>query len=905
MDYKYTINLPQTKFQMKGNLPQTEPHRLKHWNVKYKQHIFRKKNFILNDGPPYANGDIHIGHAFNKIMKDITCKSKYLMGYNVSFIPGWDCHGLPIELNVEKTIKNKDKNFRTACKTYAESQIQIQMKSFKRLGIFGDWDNSYKTMDKSFESSIVESFTQMLKKKYIYSGYKPNYWCFDCKSALAESEVEYQEKESHSIYLYFEIISPNHISNKKIGLIAWTTTPWTIPFNSALAINKNYNYIIIEKNEIQYILSEELLIKTTEHIEFNTYKIIKKIDPKVLEGMYVKHPIYDKNIPIVFSTHVKNDSGTGCVHIAPAYGHDDYKIGLKYKLDIKNNIDENGYFYNNTEEFSLLFYTKINSIVINILKTKNILLMHNMIKHRYPHCWRHKSPLIFRTTEQWFLNLSNMSLKNKIHYFIENHMQFIPKNGYSKIKSMLKDRIDWCISRQRYWGIPIMLFLDKNKKIHPATIDILNKIKEHVKIHGTDFWYYNDPFKLLNVDKSIYSKLDDVLDVWFDSSSVYKYLYDQYKYNIPYDLCIEGSDQYRGWFQVSIINAIAVHSQMPYKKIISHGFILDQKGRKMSKSLNNVISPDDIIKKYGAEILRLWVSSTNYNTDISISSEIIDRICDIYKKIRNTLKFLIANTQNIEKARILENSTCLLLDEWIVFKIYIFKKNVLKEYNDYKFNSAYQKIYKLCINELGSKYLDLIKDRLYTINEEAQSKSSAKTACFYILYNIIKIISPILSFTSDETWEHLKFKEKESIFESLYNTDLIILNSLKTQKIKNYIMIDKLFKIKNKINKNIEIIKNNKNIGGLLEIDLRILCNIYWFYTLEKIKKELHLFFQTSKTTLKKDKKYNTSLKVYINKTQNIKCERCWHRILKSKHIKICIRCINNIYYEHEIRTFI
>lgn len=903
MEYKFTINLPKTNFAMKANLAHNEKILLNKWkNKNYFYNLKKKKIFILNDGPPYANGNIHIGHAFNKILKDFVCKFKFLCGYQINFIPGWDCHGLPIELNIEKKTNNKDSNFRNLCKNYAESQIIIQMNSFIRLGIFANWAKSYKTLEKIFITSVLNNFIKMFKKKYIYLGYKPNHWCFDCKSALAESEIEYYEKTSDSVYFFLECINYKNIFNlKKIGFIVWTTTPWTIPFNEALALNEKFNYSLIEYNSIGYIINSELINYISNKLNFKKIKILENLNKKILKKIKTKHPIYDKKINIIFSSHVKNDSGTGCVHIAPAYGYDDYKCALKYKLQIINNIDEEGFFYDSVKFFEKIYYLKANDIIINHLKSNNKIILNEKITHRYPYCWRHKTPLIFRTTKQWFLNITNKILKNKIYYLIENFITWIPNYGSLKMKSMFKDRLDWCISRQRFWGTPIMLFLDKKNNIHPKSILILKKIKKLIKIYGPDFWYKNDVFNLLNVDKSTYYKTTDVLDVWFDSSSVYSYLINKYKKKIPYDICIEGSDQYRGWFQVSLINATTVFSNTPYKKIISHGFILDNNGRKMSKSLNNVIDPTEIINKYGADVLRLWVSSVNYTIDINISTEIIDRICDSYRKIRNTLRFLISNIYDFNKIDIQSTNNFLKFDLWILYKLYILKADVINDFYNYNFHIAYKKLYNFCITELGSKYMDIVKDRLYTNNLKSKSRKSVQNVFFYIIYNLLKLFSPILSFTTEEVWLNLPFKDTSSIFNSSLNLDIKIISILKKFTIFDLIIWKKIFILKTELNKFFEFIKKNKKINGLLETKITIYCNIYWFMILKKIKNELHFFLQTSESYIRKYKKNHNFKNFFfkINNSKKFKCERCWQRLIKKIKLKICKRCLYNIYYDN------
>lgn len=908
MDYKFTLNLPKTKFSMKANLSNNENKILQIWtNTKIYKNNINKKTFILNDGPPYANGNIHIGHAFNKILKDFICKFKNLCSYNINFIPGWDCHGLPIELNVEKTVNVKNKNFRLLCKEYANTQITLQKKDFIRLGVIADWQNPYKTMDKEFEITILKSFTKMIKNNNIYLGIKPNYWCFECKSALAEAEVEYYEKKSNSIYFFTECINLNYLLKlfnlKKIGFIVWTTTPWTLASNEAIALNIKFNYTIFKHNNIGYIVTSNLLTYLIKLLNLKNISILKEVKATYFKNIQIKHPLKEKIITTVYSDHVKNDSGTGCVHIAPAFGYEDYKIGKIYNLPIINNISENGFFHENIENIESIqskHYIEGNNIIINKLIEKNTLILNTFISHRYPHCWRHKSPLIFRTTNQWFLNVTNSNFKNKIFYLIDNYITWLPKYGNIKMKNMFKNRLDWCISRQRFWGTPIILFLNKNNELHPNTIDILKKSINLFKKFGSAFWYEKNVYTLLNIDKNEYSQIYDVLDVWFDSSAVYKYLIEYVPLKkLPHDICIEGSDQYRGWFQASLINSLLTCKIIPYKKIISHGFVLDNKNRKMSKSLNNVITPNDIINKYGADILRLWVASVNYTIDVNISDEIIHRICDAYRKFRNTFRFLISNIQTTNKNKFNNLNIISKLDIWILYQTYKLKKDIIYDYFCYNFHFVYKKLYIFCTNDLGIKYMDAVKDKLYTININSIFRISTEMTFFYILYNLLKLLAPIISFTTEEVWQYIPFKEKNTIFNLSFNTDFYIFYILKNIKIYNLIICNKLFKLKTLFNKKIELLKKNNIIGSSLETEIIIYANIYWENIIKIFSDEITMFMQTSSIKIKKNTVNSTynDIDIKIIKTKNNKCERCWRRVISYITLKICKRCVKNIYF--------
>jgi isoleucyl-tRNA synthetase len=916
MNYKNTLNLPITSFSMKADLKNKEVNILTYWNNIniYNNQNIKKKIFTIIDGPPYANGNIHIGHAFNKIIKDIIFKFKNLSGYHVKFIPGWDCHGLPIELNVEKSLKNRIINnidFRNLCKDYALKQINIQKISFIRLGIISGWNDHYTTMNKFFEANIIETFKSLIINNYIYKGLKPIYWCFDCSSALADAEIEYFNKKSDSIYVAFKFVNSINLldNNNNIYFLVWTTTPWTLPFNQAIAINITSNYVLLKYNKKFYIFNLNLFDDLSKKFKFKKHNIIKYFKGNIFENCNVKHPFIDKTVRIVFSEHVKSDSGTGCVHIAPAYGYDDYNIAKKYNLEIQNNIDDKGYVYSTLDSFNGKNINEINSYIIYLSKKYGNLLLSENINHRYPHCWRHKTPVIFRTTNQWFLNVSNKELKNQC-LKISKKIDWIPNFGEKKIISMLVNRPDWCLSRQRTWGVPIMLFYNKyNYEIHPNSINILNEIITKVKTHGTDFWYNNDIFSLFNIDTKIYDKCDDVLDVWYDSSSVYKFFIDKYGIeNFPFDICVEGNDQYRGWFQVSILNSVTNFNINPFKKIIAHGFVLDSLGRKMSKSLNNVIDPLDIVKEFGADILRLWVASNNYCFDVNISQEILNRICDSYRKIRNTFRFLLSNVEN--NLEFIKDKNMILLDRWILNKFMILKNYVIHDYNIYKFFYIYKRVYNF-LDDIGYQYLEIIKDRIYTYNKLNFDSQSAQSVSYYILYNLIKIMSPILSFTSEEIWEKLPIKEKKSIFFSTFNLCLPVVTGDIFITIKELILVDKLFILKSYLNKIIELFRHKNSIKSSLDIEIFIYCNLYWFNLLKKLEFELKFFFIISNFKLfRLEKKYDNDYKlvngifVKINISNILRCERCWNKNIVSKYLSICERCLNNIYYTTNNKLF-
>lgn len=932
MFYKFTLNLPNTSFPMKADLPKHEPSILKFWEdidlYKRANLLNKNKTFVINDGPPYANGNIHIGHAFNKILKDIVIKYKILSGYNVSFVPGWDCHGLPIELNIEKKYKKissniSKKDFRVLCREYASEQIFIQMRSFIRLGIIADWKNFYKTMSYDFEASIIESLKFMVENKYIYNGKKPVYWCFNCKSALAEAEIEYIDKFSSAIYAFFEIdkrslnffsfLDNNNFSS--IGFVIWTTTAWTLPFNEAIALNPSLKYVLVKHDNIGYILSVDLLDSVFSEFKILNYTVLFEFLGKDFDGLFLMHPFYKKVVRIVMSDHVKNDSGSGCVHIAPAYGYDDYKLGLKYNLNLENCISDDGYVFDKVEKFSNLYLDDVNIAVIETLKNNKKLLFLSRIIHRYPHCWRHKSPLIFRTTNQWFIDVCNKDLRNLAMDFASDLIQWIPLWGKDRMLKTLEFRPDWCISRQRVWGVPIVLFISrKTGDFHPETSSIIDKIISIVLKFGCDAWYEFDIYELLNVDVSVYFKVNDVLDVWYDSSVVFKHIFNKYpNLNLPYDLCIEGNDQYRGWFQVSLLNSLCVYGIAPYKSILTHGFVLDGVGRKMSKSLNNVISPIDVVDEYGADILRLWVSSVNYFNDVNISDEILSRICESYRKVRNTIKFLLSNISDFDpNFNLLDMNRMLGIDVWILHKLCKLNDYILENYENYNFYLVYQKIYSFCIDDLCSKYLDVIKDRLYTSKYDSVLRFSAQSSLYYIICVLLKLLSPILSFTCEEAWKNVPGYKEESIFLSSFCKDW----SFGIDKFELFDEFEKLFIVKSEMNKFLDNFRKNKVFGSSMEVEVFIKCSYFWYDILYKFIDELYLFFTVAEVNLIRFlhldsdfiKSNEDGLYFKFIKSDKIKCERCWYRSVNRTclniFINICNKCIKDLYGFSDNRLF-
>ncbi len=899
-DYKDTLNLPKTDFAMRANLSQKEPLLLKKWQQdnlyqKIQQNNKTKEKFILHDGPPYANGDIHLGHAVNKILKDIIIKSKNLSGFNAPFIPGWDCHGLPIELNVEKKKgkvgkKIDSKTFRKECRKYAEKQVNKQKEDFKRLGILADWDNPYLTKNYKFEADTVRALGKIIDNGHLTNGYKPVHWCCDCASSLAEAEVEYKNKQSDAIDVAFRIIDNNILPANTFAII-WTTTPWTLPANEAIALNPDLEYSLITKNNKYYLVATKLSITLCEKYNAKTTKFNFKGNE--LENITVKHPFYDKDVAIVFADYVSADNGTGLVHIAPAHGQEDYQVGIEYNLALNCLVGNNGVFLENTKFFANEFIFKANNSVIDKLKENGALMFNEKIEHSYPHCWRHKSPIIFRATPQWFIAMNKNNLQNKVLNEI-NNIKWMPDWGKKRIEIMVEGRPDWCISRQRFWGAPIALFVHKQTgDLHPKTISLIAKIANEIEKYGIDIWFDNDN-NYFNVDDQ-YEKITDTLDVWFDSGiSHFAVLNNRKELSFPADLYLEGSDQHRGWFQSSILTSVAINGVAPYKQVLTHGFTVDTHGKKMSKSLKNTTSPQKITNSLGADVLRLWVASSNYTMEMSVSDEIFKGSSDSYRHLRNTIRFILANMHGFDnKKDIVDFSKMLDLDKWIVSKMAALEKLVIKQYNNYNFHIVVQDIINFTTNDLSSFYLDIIKDRQYTTKKDSLARKSAQSALYYLSNCLVKLLSPILSFTCEEAWGVMG--NKNSIFlEKWQNLNLNFDASA----------IETARELNSKIKQNIESMRKNGLVGSSLDCELDIYCNDKIYNNLASFADELRFIFITSVVRIHKSEK----LKIMTKVSDNKKCIRCWHKRLEvgnnNKHPELCARCIENIDGNGEIRKY-
>ena len=921
INYRDTLNLPQTELSMKAGLPKKEPEILDFWNdiglyEKIRQQNLNNKKFILHDGPPYANGAIHLGHSVNKILKDITIKSKTLQGLDAPYVPGWDCHGLPIELNVEKKhgkrselVQNK-KMFQEACKEYALTQIESQKKDFIRLGVLGEWDNPYKSLDSSFEANAVRALGRIYEAGHIEKGEKPVHWCQDCGSALAEAEVEYQDKTSKSIDVAFkaneqslkklnEVFATNIVDG--ISFVIWTTTPWTIPSNVAVCINPELDYALI-KLDGEHLVIAEAMIELCMERWGTTSELVSKTLGKNLVDISLIHPFIERNSELLHGDHVTTEAGTGCVHTAPAHGLDDYFICKKHGIETFKALNSKGFFKEEFEFIAGLPASKADPLVIEKLNEVKALVNCDDFHHSYPHCWRHKSPLIFTSTAQWFISMNKSGLLNEALQSISG-VSWEPSWGEQRIEGMLTDRPDWCISRQRNWGVPITLVVHKESgAIHPNQSELFKQFANLIEENGISSWESLDLNEFID-DGDSYIKITDSLDVWFDSGITHFAVSEQrFEEGIVADLYLEGSDQHRGWFQSSLLTSIAMNGRAPYKAVLTHGFVVDENGRKQSKSLGNVVSPQKVWDSLGADILRLWVASADFRSEMVASDEILKRVSDQYRRIRNTFRFILGNLNDFDESKKIVFEDQIELDKWIVLETSKLQEDVLQLYESYSYHNVVQKIHNFCVNELGGIYLDIVKDRLYTCKDSSLARQSCQTSLNYVLNTMVRLTAPILSFTSEEIWQtHPSLKgQNESIFLSKYfeskqEGECVISSSDWAR----------IFEIKDIVNQSIERLRNENKLKGSLDSNVIISANEEDKSILDKLGPELHFVFISSQASVID----GDTLSIQIDQISDEKCTRCWHRdstVGESKdHPEICSRCEENIDQSGESRSFV
>ena len=934
-DYKNTLNLPETGFPMRGDLAKREPDMLKRW---YKEGLYQairkaktgKKTFILHDGPPYANGSIHIGHSVNKILKDIIIKSKGMAGFDSPYIPGWDCHGLPIEHKVEQVIgKPGDKvtpaEFRAACREYAKEQIEGQKEDFIRLGVLGDWDHPYLTMDFKTEAHIIRALAKVIANGHLVKGAKPVHWCTSCASSLAEAEVEYYDKTSPSIDVRFTAVDADAVYSKfgvrndglPVSLVIWTTTPWTLPANRAISLNPEFDYQLVRVNDERLILAADLVESVMKRAGITSWIVENDCKGSDLELLRFNHPFMGFDVPAILGDHVTLDAGTGAVHTAPGHGPDDYVIGQKYGLETANPVGPNGCYVSGTyPSLDGVFVLKANDIILELLKEKGALLHSENISHSYPCCWRHKTPVIFRATPQGFIGMDVNGLRPQSLNEIKG-VKWIPGWGEARITAMVENRPDWCISRQRTWGTPMSLFVHKEtQELHPRTLELMEEVAKRVEEHGIQAWWDLDPRDLLGDDADTYEKVPDTLDVWFDSGSTHSAVVDarpEFHGNSA-DIYLEGSDQHRGWFMSSLMLSTAMKGKAPYREVLTHGFTVDGQGRKMSKSLGNTISPQDVMNKLGADILRLWVASTDYSGEIAVSDEILKRSADSYRRIRNTARFLLANLNGFNpETDMVKPEEMIVADRWAVGRAQAAQADILKSYEAYDFHEVVQRLMQFCSVEMGSFYLDIIKDRQYTAKSDGLARRSCQTALFHIAEALVRWMAPIMSFTADEIWNVMPGKRPQYVFTEEWYDGLFGLNAQESMN-DDYWAV--LLAVRGEVNKVLEQARADKLIGGSLEAAVTLYADDALAAQLNSLGNELRFVLLTSQADVKPlsaapESAVNSELaglRIGFGKAEGSKCPRCWHYTTDigqySEHPELCGRCVTNVAGNGEERKF-
>ena len=953
-DYKKTLNLPDTPFPMRGDLAKREPAMVEEWQRKKLYQNIReaakgRPMFILHDGPPYANGDIHIGHAVNKILKDIIVKSKTLAGYDAPYVPGWDCHGLPIEHQVEKQHGKRipADEFRQLCREYAQSQIVRQKADFIRLGVLGDWDNPYLTMNFNTEADIIRALGKILHNGYLYRGQKPVNWCIDCVSALAEAEVEYEDRTSAAIDVAFPVIAQEKLA-RAFGLakidqpahaVIWTTTPWTLPANQGVSVHPAYDYSLVKTPRGLLILARELAQSNLARYGFAEAQTLANCKGSALERLELLHPFYARVVPVICGEHVKLDAGTGLVHTAPAHGLDDYVIGQKYQLPLDNPVDSDGRFYWNIPLVGGLSVWNANKVIIAELQKKYLLLKSEQLQHSYPHCWRHKTPIIYRATYQWFIGMDGPERQGKTlrqtAIAAVEATQFFPAWGRARLEGMVANRPDWCVSRQRNWGVPIPFFLHRESgELHPRTLDFLEQVAKRVEQQGIEAWFKLGEKELLGDEAKDYSKMTDTLDVWFDSGTTHVTILRQRNdQRYPADLYLEGSDQHRGWFQSSLLTGCTIDGRAPYTGLLTHGFVVDGQGHKMSKSKGNIIAPQKVADTLGADILRLWVAATDYSGELSISDEILKRVGESYRRIRNTLRFLLANIADFDPAKhALPVEQWLEIDRYMLALCHVLQegltpeveknlhesvlyelvdiKDVTGEYEEYKFHFVAQSLHQFCSEHLGAFYLDILKDRLYTAGQNSHARRSAQNALYHIAHCLVRLFAPVLSFTSEEVWSYLKGSTDSSIFlEQWYELPRIDgVEELLTR-------WQHIRKVRRNVQKKLEELRVAGKIGSSLAAEVELYAEDERVHQqLSYFGDDLRLIFITSQaksfhgTHAEAENMKFEGLKIRAIPSPHRKCARCWHYRADvgadAKHPEICGRCVCNLYGSGEPRSF-
>ena len=942
-DYKHTLNLPETAFPMRGNLAKREPELLKRWqdldvygNLR-KQREGREK-FILHDGPPYANGSIHIGHAVNKILKDMIVKSRSFMGYDAPYVPGWDCHGLPIEHKVEQEIgkagvKVDYKTFRQACRDYATKQIAGQKTDFIRLGVMGEWDKPYLTMDPKVEAGIVRALGKIVAKGHLVRGYKPVYWSVVGQSALAEAEVEYQDKTSTQIDVRFTAVDQakalslfgTEKGSGDVSVVIWTTTPWTIPANQAVSLNADLDYALVQTDVGQgperMILAAEMVEDIMARWQVESYEVLATCAGAALENLVLQHPIYDKQVPVILGDHVSTDAGTGAVHTAPDHGMEDFEVGKAYNIGTINLVQADGTYTSAAGELAGVHVYKADEPVCSALEREGKLVRSEKFRHSYPHCWRTKTPLIYRATPQWFISMDKENLRADALEAIQG-VRWVPSWGKNRIEAMFNQSPDWCISRQRTWGVPITLFIHKEtQELHPDTQNLIEQVAQQIEEGGIDAWYELDASSLLGSDAEQYEKVTDTLDVWFDSGVTHESVLRVREElgQFPADMYLEGSDQHRGWFQSSLLTGVAMYQRAPYKQVLTHGFTVDGQGRKMSKSIGNVVAPQEVMNKLGGDILRLWVAATDYSAEMTVSDEILKRAADSYRRLRNTARFLLANINAFDPAQhAVPAEQMVAMDRWIVARAVALQEELLDAYDNYQFHHVVQRLMHFCSIELGSFYLDVIKDRQYTAKRDSVAQRSCQTALYHIAEMLVRWLAPICSFTAQEVWTALPAHDANGAARNDYvfteawyrGADGIAVSD------EDNAFWQRLIEVRDQVNRALEQARRDDVIGGSLQATVTLYAQADLAQQLAALGDELRFVLLTSDAEVITVEQSPADahatevagLWVKVAKTSYSKCERCWHHRPEvgtiAEHPTLCQRCVTNVEGAGEERHF-
>jgi isoleucyl-tRNA synthetase len=953
-DYKHTINLPQTAFAMKADLARREPAMLADWEssqryVELQKHTgSREHAYILHDGPPYANGKIHLGHAVNKILKDIVVRSKLMAGFRSPYVPGWDCHGLPIEIAVEKKYgkvghKIDAETFRQHCRDYAAQQIDLQRKDFKRLGVLGDWEHPYRTMDFSYEAGILRALAGVYANGHVTRGFKPVHWCFDCGSALAEAEIEYQDKQSPAIDVAYDALDPEALAakfgvtvdgNTIVAVPIWTTTPWTLPASMAVTLGPELDYVLVEgpardSTRVLLVVAEALADKALARYGVEEVNVLGRAKGASLESLRLKHPFYDREIPLILGDHVSAEDGTGAVHTAPGHGAEDFAVGKQYGIvdatpaNVLNPVGANGVYLPGTPIFEGQYIWKANDAIIDLLRERGVLLAAAKITHSYPHCWRHHTPVAFRTTPQWFIAMDAKGLRANALHAVHHDVKFHPAWGEERIAGMVEGRPDWCISRQRTWGVPIALAVHKvTGEPHPRSAELLEQVAQRVEKAGVDGWYALDLAEILGDEAKDYEKVHDILDVWFDSGVTHFCVLDQ-RPELHRDggdevMYLEGSDQHRGWFQSSLLTSCAMHGHAPFDEVLTHGFTVDAQGRKMSKSLGNGIEPQDVMNRYGADILRLWIASADYRNEMALSDEILKRVADSYRRIRNTCRFLLGNLDGFDPARdLLPVDRCLLLDQWAIRSACDVQDAVVAAYARYDFPEVVQRVQNFCTNEMGALFLDITKDRLYTMPTASHGRRSAQSAMYRILEAMVRWLAPLFAFTAEEIWQAMPrqvhvpaaaadgfaARDASVLYETWYGGLADVQGSPEQRR-----WWSDLLAIRETAARVLEGMRKDGRIGSSLDATFTIHADESVVERYRHVADELRFFFIVSDLRLDVGEAPADAVltelegaNVWVSAAVSAapKCVRCWHHRddvgQHAGHPELCGRCVGNV----------